>query len=468
MTDTVDPRVFGAAVERALTDVEAKRTELLAEATGLLNRTDGNPQDEDRYKEIEAELDRLDKGKADFEAMARLAASGEVRIERGSDTGPGYDPTLARQDQTSALRTINQYNNVLRSDAADTLDDLVRHRDPTGIDSRYLAAVGDPHYNAAVGKLLSDPQTGHLRFSPQEVEAVRRVSAVMYERGMTEGTGSAGGFAIPFSLDPSVLLTSNGALNPIRTVATVITIGTREWKGVSSVGVVASYDAEAAEVSDDSPVLAQPTMTTAMGRAWVPYSIELSQDWATIQQELTRLITDARDVLDAVRFYSGTGTDSPAGVRTGLTTTQRVQTDVAATFDVDDAYDIKSRLPARFMPNATWAAHPTKWDTIFRFTPSGSTTEPQALPTRDGAFIGRPKIEWTAIPTALTSGTTQLLYGDFAVGFRIADRLGMTAEIVSHTFGAAGRPKGERGIFCYWRTGSKTVVPEALRYLETL
>ena len=89
-------------------------------------------------------------------------------------------------------------------------------------------------------------------------------------------------------------------------------------------------------------------------------------------------------------------------------------TDVAATFDVDDAYDIKGQLPARFMPNATWAAHPTKWDTIFRFTPSGSHHRAAGVadPGR-GASSARPKIEWTAIPTALTTGTTQLLYGDF-------------------------------------------------------
>ncbi len=43
----------------------------------------------------------------------------------------------------------------------------------------------------------------------------------------------------------------------------------------------------------------------------------------------------------------------------------------------------------------------------------------------------------------------------------------MTAEIVSHLFGATHRPTGERGLFAYWRSGSKTVVPEALRYLET-
>jgi hypothetical protein len=64
-------------------------------------------------------------------------------------------------------------------------------------------------------------------------------------------------------------------------VASVITIGTREWKGVSSAGVTASYDAEAAEVSDDSPRFAQPTITSAMGRAFVPFSIELSMDWST-------------------------------------------------------------------------------------------------------------------------------------------------------------------------------------------
>jgi HK97 family phage major capsid protein len=475
-----------SAPELELAELRAKKQRMLNERDQLADRAvDGNTRTAgvvERIENVDAGIAKVDGDiervleqvkDVERQRIADAVASGRARVVCGSDVGSTWsddDYTPVVRDQSSALRTLDRYNDsgALRSDAADNLDDLIRRRDPTGIDARYLAAVGDPAYLGAFGRMLADPATGHLRFSPQEVEAVRRVSDVMLERGMVEGTGSAGGFGIPFTLDPSILLTSNGALNPIREVATVITIGTREWKGVSSAGVTASYDAEAAEVSDDSPTLAQPTITTAMGRAFVPFSIELSQDWATLQQELTRLISDARDVLDAVQFYSGTGTDSPAGVRTGLTTTQRVLTDVAATFDVDDAYDIKGQLPARFMPNATWAAHPTKWETIFRFTPSGSTTEPQALPTRDGAFIGRPKIEWTAIPTALTTGTTQLLYGDFRAGFRIADRLGMTAELVPLLVGANRRPTGERGLFVYWRTGSKTVVPEALRYLETL
>jgi hypothetical protein len=51
---------------------------------------------------------------------------------------------------------------------------------------------------------------------------------VMEERALAEGTGSAGGFAIPITIDPSVILTGSGALNPVREVSRVLTVGTRE------------------------------------------------------------------------------------------------------------------------------------------------------------------------------------------------------------------------------------------------
>jgi HK97 family phage major capsid protein len=316
--------------------------------------------------------------------------------------------------------------------------------------------------------MLADPAQGHLRFSGDEVEAVRRVTAVESERGLLSGVGAQGGFAIPFTLDPSVMLTSSGALNPIRSVASVITVATREWKGVSSAGVTASYDAEASEVSDDTPTLAQPTITTAMGRAFVPYSIEAGQDWGGLQQELAKMISDGRDVLDSVQFLTGTGTDSPAGVLTGLSTTQRVQTAGAGAIAVGDVYALKAAIRPRDIPNATFAFHPNRVDSIYRLTPSGSTTEPQMLPTRDGPLLGKRVVEWTNMATASTTTTKWALYGDFRAGFRIADRLGMTAELIPTLFGASRRPTGERGLFAYWRTGSKVIVPEALRYGEVL
>ena len=90
------------------------------------------------------------------------------------------------------------------------------------------------------------------------------------------------------------------------------------------------------------------------------------------------------------------------------------------------------------------------------------------MPARDGNLLARPALEWTTMATASSTGTKWALYGDFRAGFTIADRIGMTVEIVPHLFGATRRPTGERGVFAYWRTGSKVVVPEALRYGEVL
>jgi HK97 family phage major capsid protein len=371
---------------------------------------------------------------------------------------------------TGALRTIERYSHSgdLRSTAADTLDRLVQDpKDLMGLGARYIEAVGDPDYHSAFGKLFDDPMTGHLRMTREETAAIEKVSAVEQLRGLVTGTGSAGGFALPIVIDPSIMLTSSGALNPIRQRARVITTNTTEWRGVSSAGVTASYDPEASEVSDDTPTLAQPTILTEMARAFVPFSIEVGQDWGSLQTELLTLIADARDVLDATKFYSGTGTDEPNGVITGLTTTQRVQTAGAGAFALGDVYSLKQAVPARFFPNASFAWHPNRIDTIYRFV-GGNSTEPPVLPTRDGPLLGKPNDEWSAIPTASTTGTKIGLCGDFNAGYTIVDRIGMQAELVPHLFGASQRPTGQRGIFAFWRTGAKVVVPEALRYLEAL
>jgi HK97 family phage major capsid protein len=95
---------------------------------------------------------------------------------------------------------------------------------------------------------------------------------------------------------------------------------------VSSAGVTAEFAAELTETTDNSPTLAQPTVSTEKAQAWVPFSIEIGQDWASLQTELARLFADAKATLEADKFLNGSGTNEPKGVYAGLTTTQRVQT----------------------------------------------------------------------------------------------------------------------------------------------
>ena len=124
---------------------------------------------------------------------------------------------------------------------------------------------GDPAYLRAFAKLLGNPERGHLEWTAEECEAFRAVKAVQAERAMST-TDSAGGFLIPFQLDPSIILSGDGSTNPLRQMARVVQIAGDSWNGVTSEGVDAHWYAEAAEVSDDTPTLG----SSAPHRAGLP------------------------------------------------------------------------------------------------------------------------------------------------------------------------------------------------------
>jgi HK97 family phage major capsid protein len=432
----------------------------LTQAIGMLDAwekrdglTGGQQQERDKLKGELARIDKVEDAASDpknCEAEASVAGD-PVTTDRG-------------------LRAIERHADKLSAKANDTLEGLVRN-DPLGLASRYLDAVGDPNYAEAFGLMMAHGPQAQVRMTRQQTAAVQKVSAVQAERAMVEGTGSAGGFAVPYELDPSIIMSGSGALNPVRELARVVTIsGARDWKGVSSDGVTAAYVAEAVEASDASPVLAQPAISTAQWRVFVPFSIELGQDWGSLQSELTRLASDARDVNDATQFLTGAGSNAPGGILNiggtgGLTTTQRVQTNTIATYAVGDPWLLGAAIPARFRPRTTFAAAPGTWDTTYRFV-GGNSTEPLQMPSRDGPFLGRPKVEWSTMATGSTTGTKLIIGGDFS-NYVIVDRLGMSVELIPHLFGATNRfPTGQRGIYCYGRTGAGVVAVNAFRYLE--
>jgi HK97 family phage major capsid protein len=281
-------------------------------------------------------------------------------------------------------------------------------------------------------------------------------------------TGSTG-FPLPLTWDPSIILTGTGALNPIRDIASVITVGTHNWQGVSSDGVTAAYVQEGVEATDATPALVGPNIATQQGRAFVQYTIEASQDDPTLQAQLTQLIADAKNVLDATKFLTGSGTNEPSGILNigalnGLTTSQRVLT---ATTAIADPWSLKAQIPARFINSTTFAAAPGTFDTTFRFV-GGNSTEPYQFSDGDrgGDFLGRPKVEWSTMATGATTGTKLIIAGDFRTGYKIVDRIGLSAKILPHMLGTNRLPLGVRGLYVYWRTGAGVVAVNAFRYLE--
>jgi HK97 family phage major capsid protein len=222
----------------------------------------------------------------------------------------------------------------------------------------------------------------------QEADAMRVVAAVEAERAMSVGTSAAGGFGVPFALDPTIMLSSDGSVNPLRQLATVTPITTNEWRGITSAGVSASFDAEAQEVSDDSPTLAQPTIAVNRADAFIPFSFEVGMDYPGFQAEIGKLLQDSKDQLEASAFTTGNGTPpNPQGVITGATNV--VTTAGTALFAVADVYSTQNALPPRFSPNAAWLSSSTVANLIYRMAGGGST-EPEPFNDDRNRLLAKP------------------------------------------------------------------------------
>ena len=198
---------------------------------------------------------------------------------------------------------------VSREDAQDRCLYLLDNLDTeAGAIARHMLATGSPEYKRGFRKYLGG---GYLTYDESRAMEISRAASL---------TGTAGGFAVPFELDPSIIPTSNLAINPYRSVGRVIPISVDEWRGVSSAGVTAAYAAEATAATDAAPTLAQPTISTEKARAFIPFSIEIGQDWGSFQAEMGGLLADSKDELEATKFTLGYGTNEPFGVITGATT----------------------------------------------------------------------------------------------------------------------------------------------------
>ena len=252
---------------------------------------------------------------------------------------------------------------------------------------------------------------------------------------MSVGTDASGGFLVPTFLDPSIILSSAGSTNPFREAARVVQTTGKQWDGVTSAGVTASFDAEAAEVSDDAPTLVQPSIDVHKAQCFVPASIEIIQDAPGLEQELARLFADAKNTLEADMFHDGSGSGQPEGVITGLSSGANYTSMATnSAFAVADLFTAAEALPARFRGPAAWMLDQVLLFDVMEFGGTNYYTRSGDLASGPApTILGKRAYECSQFSSTLSTATNDnIVYGDWD-GYVIADRVGAAVEFIPHT-----------------------------------
>lgn len=449
----------------------------------------------------DAELERLDEAMSEADDLRSRIEDAENRLEKAEErqrkvaelrgfldkpgyTGPGTPsgPELWRQSNRdvydlSDIRTLGVPEETVarefRARARQAVEDApewcnddqretaTRHidRDGTGAIGKHYLQHGSPEYTDAWFRYI---KTGE-------------------QRAALTTTGANGGFLIPFHLDPTVILTNTGTVNPFRTISKVATVASNVWHGVSSAGVTAEWTAEAAEVTDASPTFAQPTITPHRADAYVQASREVVEDAQNIASDIAAMFADARDRLESAAFATGSGdaSNQPYGVvtRMQLTTASRVSAQTNAQFGAVDVFNLVNNLPARYQDNCVWVAHWFVYNLARQF---GGANQPNFWvdlgPGIPSQMLGRSTYQSSVmlnaaggvgLSTATASSDDILILGDFSQGFQIVDRVGM--EVLYNPLvikSSALRPSGEISWTAFWRVGADTVNTDAFRLLR--
>jgi HK97 family phage major capsid protein len=401
-----------------------------------------------------------------FRRRPRAVEAAMLNVGRDKDDAYGdvrRMPVAEARDK--ALRVLDDRNASanLASDQKVQVERMIRRNSDI---ARRILVTENEDYRTAWMKLVSDP---HPILTQEEQRAVLAYNEY---RAMSEGTTTAGGFGIPVFIDPSIILTAQGSGNPFLSLAKQVDVNTNIWKGVSSAGVSWAFQSEGVATTDNSPTLAQPTVQVYMARGFIPYSIEVGQDYPGFADEMQTLLGAGYDELLVDKFTRGSGVGEPNGIVTQLSanTNVRVRVQTSGSFGQADPYNVWKAVPQRFRRNANWMMSVGINNAIRQLGTANvfhAYTDNLPAEWADTLFgKGVYETPYMNDVTTSTAATTELaVVGDWS-NYVIARRGGMSVELVPTLFDVTNnRPTGQRGWFAYARIGGNSVNDLGFRLL---
>ncbi len=324
--------------------------------------------------------------------------------------------------------------------------------------ARLILATGSDAYKRAFTKAMTGQEA---LYTPEERDAVSRAMSL---------TDAEGGFAVPFPIDPTLIITGDGTTNPVRSIARIENITSDSWQGVSAGATAFSWDGEVAEVSDDASTFAQPAVPAHLAQGFVPFSIVIGMDYPNFAGDVGKLMAEGKDDLESVAFVTGTGSDQPTGITVAMTGAgNEVDSATTDVFAIADVYTVFETLGPKYRARGTWLGNIAALSDIRQFgTADSFSFSGQLTDAIGGNILNKPIMEASAMDGVITAlaDNKYLVFGDFS-NYVIADRAGFRMELVPHLFATANNlPDAQRGFYGYWRTGGDSINDAAFVQLD--
>ena len=476
---------------RKLSEVVAeKMAALQAEIKVITDKGDEAPEDElsradnllEEWKTLHTERERHLKRETDADEVYRAnlnpanGESGDGTVRRGPQVMRKVDP-YTEEGYEELKRSL--WNGGVERASFDVEPAISRAMAAVEQAPRYvsdaakermveLLEMDNIHAPLIARHMLLTGSEEYRQAFREYVQSVGQSSGEVLRTAMSLTAGN-GGVLVPFFLDPTIILTNAGITGPIRSISTVKTIATKEWDGVTSAGISASWTAEGAETADATPTYVQPTIVPKKADAWVFGSYEVFQD-SGFAAELGRLLADAKVRLEEAAFATAnTGATRPRGVVAAVAavTASIVTSATTNAFVIGDVYNTSDAVNPRQEAPMAWLAHKRIFSKVRQFDTSGGggfwANLGMGLPPQ---LLGAGAYSCSTMTSAVTTGGNVLLAGDFSQ-YYIVDRVGMSV-IYDPVIRSTGnnRPTGQAGWYAFWRVGADVVNADAFRLLQ--
>ena len=250
-------------IETLRAAIEARQVEI----DTLLANDDITAEDTERVRSL------LDEQEADHAAVTELAELHEraanaakvptvPQIIRPATPAAEVDalrdsPTAVRD---AALRIVEDafwLDSHQQTDVEKLLRCSTSHTDGSLL-ARRTVATERPEYRSAFFKYVAG--------RGDELTSDERQAVSEYRTGVAGSMDTSGGFGVPVTIDPTILITDGYNGPGILPYCRIENVTTDAWRGVSAANTAWSFDAESVdgaivEVSEDGPTMAQPTVS---------------------------------------------------------------------------------------------------------------------------------------------------------------------------------------------------------------